>query len=848
MGDLPASLQRARAAATGRNGRRAESGTRSSGYYAPRNTRAPLPVSPGNQPPIPYERPFELPRFREPRQDWRDIWRQTEDATMAGLVDATQKLALPEHYGGGAPLLAEIGLEATGIPAAIRAGTDARQGNWGGAALNMSGAMLAGLGAVEGPVVHRAPGLLAREAPTEALTSVNRPPPRTLTRAGDGSILPERPREPFRQSFSGGSDDLMDAATRDATRGRSTPMAQTEVLAAGGDGLPPRPNTGGGGAETLPPGALREIDDFYASVKLPASGVHRLEDVLDHPALFREFPELRGVEVRIGDMGEFAGGRTEGRTINLEPRFIGEMWGTDAKSTLLHEVQHIIDKAEGRVVQGGTPDWITRNVARNGHLGPARDMYERLGTEQTAFATQRRANMTAAERAANDPFTSEPLGYRKVPWLRRMFGKEGKPYELYPLDRPRLAEITSDGLPPRPDAGGDWREHLRTQGFDVDRPLYHGTGAEFDNFDASRGGQNFGGRDSRLGVSLTSEPWNASDYALDTVHKGGAPNVRPVFARGRFKDVTERELAAVAGEEMPVAEAMARASEQARAEGFDGLAVHGVARGQPTIEYKVFPDADGGFSNIAPRYGRSPSPPDRGNAGAAIGAFGAGAAASDSDAKPDGAKRNLSFADFARAPEAFPQVNDASRRTELGRNPAPPQQHGSVTLPPSLQLRPDANQQPALMGPGGYAWAPPPEPAPMRVPFSVAAGLDRKPYGDDFAAWSNALNDSFAPPARDLPRAPQGYLPLLSREPSRARGGPTLDNGKPVNLPPLLVPMDQEGNYAPPGNMDDAQDWRNAQNVAAAQAQLARWKEQQRQHMSLGGLLASLTQRQKPNP
>lgn len=549
-------------------------------YYDPRARLRPAVTELGSA--VEGKGGFQFPEFHEPEPGWRERWRQAEDDTMASLTDSMQRIAMPEHYGGGAPLLAEIGAEATGIPSAVRAGLDARHGNWGGAVLNMSEAALAGLGAGEAAPARR--GLLARSTARSAARSAARELPQvteagsagggegfpnfgrllsgdTAEFLGDFHVFPENARrenEAFQRLYERGgevrnfaltdltgtqqtvepnfaeiaraheADDLpmvyrvrgrnwvgdghhrlADIAGRgesasdvrlydiDKELGRrslppsggadaspsgplsvspdinagadiprrpgfggfndrfgNAPDGDLPVTAAGGDGLPSRPDAGGGGAETLPPGALREIDDFYASVKLPASGVHRLEDVLDHPALFREFPELRGVEVRIGDMGEFAGGRTEGRTINLEPRFIGEMWGTDAKSILLHEVQHIIDKAEGRVVQGGTPDWITRNVARNGHLGPARDMYERLGTEQTAFATQRRANMTAAERAANDPFTSEPLGYRKVPWLRRMFGKEGKPYELYPLDRPRLAEITSEGSPSRPDAGG----------------------------------------------------------------------------------------------------------------------------------------------------------------------------------------------------------------------------------------------------------------------------------------------------------------------------------------------------------------------------------------------------------
>lgn len=149
-----------------------------------------------------------------------------------------------------------------------------------------------------------------------------------------------------------------------------------------------------------------------------------------------------------------------------------------------------------------------------------------------------------------------------------------------------------------------YRETLRARGFDVDRPLYHGTASDFAEFDLAHGGRNFGGRDSRMAVSLTSEPWNASDYATGVTADGLGANVRPVFAKGRFKPVRESDLMRLAGEETTLTEQYARAMEQARNEGYDGIALHGVARGLPTVEYKVFPDESGRFGNIVPMFGR----------------------------------------------------------------------------------------------------------------------------------------------------------------------------------------------------------------------------------------------------
>lgn len=74
-----------------------------------------------------------------------------------------------------------------------------------------------------------------------------RPPPRQFGTASDGSVMPVRPPEPFRQSMVGGSDDLAEAARPGALRPAP-------------DGSPPRPQPSDGGSPEVgrPLARLRE--------------------------------------------------------------------------------------------------------------------------------------------------------------------------------------------------------------------------------------------------------------------------------------------------------------------------------------------------------------------------------------------------------------------------------------------------------------------------------------------------------------------------------------------------------------------------------------------------------------
>ena len=84
-------------------------------------------------------------------------------------------------------------------------------------------------------------------------------------------------------------------------------------------------------------------------------------------------------------------------------------------------------------------------------------------------------------------------------------------------------------------------DRARAMGFDVDNPVYHGTGANIDAFDLSRSGSASGAEQYGTGVYTTTNPTLASGYANSTVQNA---NVLPLVTRmaNPISDETAKKL------------------------------------------------------------------------------------------------------------------------------------------------------------------------------------------------------------------------------------------------------------------------------------------------------------------
>lgn len=89
------------------------------------------------------------------------------------------------------------------------------------------------------------------------------------------------------------------------------------------------------------------LEDILKSLKTPVDQV-KLEHVLDHPKLYEAYPWLRGVKLHPMPEGRKSLGMASGNEI-----FLAKQPVQDFTETLMHEVQHLIQRHEG-FVNGGS--------------------------------------------------------------------------------------------------------------------------------------------------------------------------------------------------------------------------------------------------------------------------------------------------------------------------------------------------------------------------------------------------------------------------------------------------------------------------------------------------------------
>ncbi len=99
--------------------------------------------------------------------------------------------------------------------------------------------------------------------------------------------------------------------------------------------------------------------------------------------------------------------------------------------------------------------------------------------------------------------------------------------------------VSQGGLGLRPDNTA--MDRARALGFDVDNPVYHGTGADIKAFDLSRSGSASGAEQYGIGIYTTTNPTLASGYANSTVQNA---NVMPLVTRmaNPISDETAKKL------------------------------------------------------------------------------------------------------------------------------------------------------------------------------------------------------------------------------------------------------------------------------------------------------------------
>jgi hypothetical protein len=144
----------------------------------------------------------------------------------------------------------------------------------------------------------------------------------------------------------------------------------------------------------------QEIDDSLSTMRatpeqlLATPGGMRMADALDHPELYKAYPELADMRV-LGNAGATSAFKPADNIFEL-----GTTGYKDLRSPLLHEVQHKIQEVE-RWGKGGSPKMF---VPKNAGITPEATMqYKNLAGEVEARLVQDRLRMSKQHRGFADP-------------------------------------------------------------------------------------------------------------------------------------------------------------------------------------------------------------------------------------------------------------------------------------------------------------------------------------------------------------------------------------------------------------------------------------------------------------
>jgi hypothetical protein len=208
-----------------------------------------------------------------------------------------------------------------------------------------------------------------------------------------------------------------------------------------------------------------EIDDSKMKVRGVLKGAQKLGELIDHPELFKNYPELKNVPVRVSRLPigkEFKTlGQASGSGIRLFTREGKKVLDRKELGSLMHEVQHIIQDFEG-FAQGGTPEAMIRKVEKmkqllerakqsdpmylrawsslkSGKISlndfyslpdvrryntkniTAEKLYRQLAGEIEARDVVKRLGLSARQRSAIAPYSSERLPVSE--WITEGIGK-----------------------------------------------------------------------------------------------------------------------------------------------------------------------------------------------------------------------------------------------------------------------------------------------------------------------------------------------------------------------------------------------------------------------------------------
>lgn len=162
-----------------------------------------------------------------------------------------------------------------------------------------------------------------------------------------------------------------------------------------------------------------------------AAGIGTVGDILKHKELYRQYPSIAAIPLSFHDLGKTTLGQTSGGSITLNTSLLDDE--KELRSTLLHEIQHIIQDKEG-FAKGSNSQYWQRQIDN--------------GMDTT------RPSETSALREYNRIKAENPDLVRDVMKVTRMFEKNHENYRY--VDENYWENKETGELVPRDDVWGEY--------------------------------------------------------------------------------------------------------------------------------------------------------------------------------------------------------------------------------------------------------------------------------------------------------------------------------------------------------------------------------------------------------